>query len=732
MNDGDIYEFDDVSFDTASLRLSKGGVPVELEPKAVDVLRLLIAHRDRLVTKEELLDAVWADTFVTPNVLTRVVAQLRKGLGDDARESRYIETVTKRGYRFIAPVTARPADVSRSAVVAPLVEDSPQPVPELAGGASEPAPVASPRSRSTTRAYLGAALVALVVVGALAAWFLRPRAATAVPAEGSAMPAVRRLLGSVTGSFIQPTLSPDGHRIAYVSDKTGRLEIYVNTIDTGGRELAVTNDGAQNDQPHWSPDGQWIAYHSRVKGGVWVVPAAGGVPRQVVEFGAQPAWSPDSQWVAFSSHEGALSAQSVLWLVRADGSERRQLTALGMPGGGHQMPAWSPDGERLVFMNFTGGLGNSLWTVSRSGTAPELLQRLNVPGNPLDSIGYPQFGPDGRAVYFMGASDGGNGRLFRLTIDPATFRPHGTPEPLLPFDASMAVGLSISSSGTAVYSLVEEDSNLWSVEWPANGQLTRLTDGRRNYRPAFSSDGRRIAYVNYEVGQGLTVWVMDAATGRTEPLLPGRNGFSPQWTAEGTVVIRNDPSSDAAFSSVDLATRRATPLAFDGRRVNEVRLSPDGTTMLFHEIGADGVLNLWTETLASGARRQLTFDREAISYPTWSPDGRWIAAEVKRGENTHVVVVPATGGPPRQLTNEPGQSWPNAWSPDGEWVAFAGQRASVWNLWAVSTRTGETRQLTRFTTADIYVRWPAWSPRGDRIVFERNQRRGAIWMSTLK
>ena len=86
------------------MSVSRAGQPVALEPKTFDVLRYLIEHRDRLVTKEELLDTVWKDTFVTPNVLTRAVAQLRKAIGDDAFEARYVETVAKRGYRFIATV----------------------------------------------------------------------------------------------------------------------------------------------------------------------------------------------------------------------------------------------------------------------------------------------------------------------------------------------------------------------------------------------------------------------------------------------------------------------------------------------------------------------------------------------------------------------------------------------------------------------------------------------------
>src|SRR5262245_7301942 len=90
------------------MTLSRAGTVVTIEPKAFDVLRYLVEHRDRLVTKEELLDAIWKETFVTPNVLTRAVAQLRNALGDDAENPTFIETVHKRGYRFIAEVRNPP------------------------------------------------------------------------------------------------------------------------------------------------------------------------------------------------------------------------------------------------------------------------------------------------------------------------------------------------------------------------------------------------------------------------------------------------------------------------------------------------------------------------------------------------------------------------------------------------------------------------------------------------
>src|SRR4051812_43403093 len=102
---GDVFEFEGFRLDLRRMGVWKAGERVPLEPKALDVLRCLVVGRDRLVTKEELLDAVWKDTFVTPNALTRAVAQLRKGLSDDVDRPKLIETVAKRGYRFVAPVT---------------------------------------------------------------------------------------------------------------------------------------------------------------------------------------------------------------------------------------------------------------------------------------------------------------------------------------------------------------------------------------------------------------------------------------------------------------------------------------------------------------------------------------------------------------------------------------------------------------------------------------------------
>ena len=135
--------------------------------------------------------------------------------------------------------------------------------------------------------------------------------------------------------------------------------------------------------------------------------------------------------------------------------------------------------------------------------------------------------------------------------------------------------------------------------------------------------------------------------------------------------------------------------------------------------------------VGDGAPRQITFGASDVAYPAWSRDGRQLAVEVRAGEDIHIGVLPASGGPMRMVTSGRGLHWPHSWAPDNDHVAFAGERDNEWNLYSVSTRTGQVRQLTEFGVANGYVRYPAWSPRGTSIVFERAEARGNIWTRRL-
>jgi DNA-binding winged helix-turn-helix (wHTH) protein len=263
-----VYTSLDLRVDPAAFVAERGGRRLDLEPKAFELLVLLLANAGRLLTKQEILDAVWAGTAVTDNALTRVVAQLRKALGDDAREARFLETVPTKGYRWIAPVEGPaegPAEAGHYV---------------RASGFSRKAQIAT---------VLGAVVLAL-------GWVLWQRTRSDEPR--SLFPVQVTVS---TGVDMYPALSADGERLAFTSDRSGAWEIYVKDARAGATERALTSDGAQNVQPAWSPDGAWIAFHSMQRGGIWIAPAAGGAPRQVADFGSRPAWSPDGTRLAFQS-----------------------------------------------------------------------------------------------------------------------------------------------------------------------------------------------------------------------------------------------------------------------------------------------------------------------------------------------------------------------------------------------------------------------------------------------
>jgi len=708
----ELYEFGDVTVDLRRVEVRRAGEAVPLEPKAFDVLRHLLENRDRLVTKDELLDVVWKDTFVTPNVLTRAVAQLRKGLGDDAFEARYIETVAKRGYRFIAPVAAQNGADSSAAAVEP-----PAPVPEQAAG-----------SRPSWPRWLALVAAALVLAGLAAATRSWLGSRNRPGASGERALLTPQRLTAARDSYSFPAISPDGSAIAYGSARTGNSEIYVAGLAPGSRELPITSDGGSNLEPEFSPDGQWLAYRSGKQGGIWVVPSTGGVPRCVADFGSHPSWSPDSQTIVFSSR-GGLSSQAVLWTVRRDGTSLVQLTELGNPRGGHAAPKWSHDGRLIAFM-----VGRheerEIWVRGASGGVPRRLATLTT-------FSEPSFAPDDRAVYFVGTTAERNDCLMRVKLT-GEGQADGDPERVLSFQGDGVESLSIARNGAAVFLWNRHSVNLFAIDLDPAGhaagparQLTFDEDATSRY--PFCGPNGRIAYEQVVAGRPITAWVMDEDGSNKEPLSAGLSVSAriPQWDEEARRVftlVEPGQKQQPYFGWIDVATRQLTriPVPSSGA-ANLPTLSPDGRQLALHLVAADGVVNVWVQSLDGGAPRQVTFDREAISYPRWSADGEWLVVNVKRGEDTYVGVVSAKGGRVEQLTSGRGTVWGYSASPDGDRIAFASSPPGEGDssIFTVSRRTREVRQIT------ARGRWPAFSPRGNRIVFSRAERTASLWILKL-
>ncbi|MFN0122651.1 MAG: winged helix-turn-helix domain-containing protein [Blastocatellia bacterium] len=724
-----IYEFGPFRLDPRERLLARAGMTISLTPKAFDLLLALVERHGHLVEKEELFQAVWPDSFVEESNLSSYIALIRRTLGDGENGLKFIETVPKRGYRFVAEVReAWPT--SDNDLIQEKVESRTEATP--------PDVVSSPPGRASLRKWPVVFLAASVIAGVAgwAGWRGAFRPSHALPQGAVPAPLRTIQVTSLAGLDAFPSLSPDGNTVAFTSGRSGTFEIYVSQLTPGSREMQITSDGGQNIAPAWSPDGKLIAYCSRERGGIWVIPALGGVAKQLSQSGSRPSWSPDGSSIAFQSavissldaNSRAMSP-SVIQVVSLQSGETKPLTKEGVPPGGHGSPVWSPDGTRLAFTvgdYFSADL--AIWSMSANGSD---FKRLVM--GAFD----PLYAPDGERIYF--ARDFG---LWSLTIARASGEPTGEPVQIIPPTGSGRIRfLSISADGKKLaFNPLTSKSNLWSLPLSArSGQpvgpavpLTQNTNFRTNL-PSFSPDGRRIAYLSWLPGGYHTgaynIWVMDA-DGKNQTQLTTNGAAVPSWLGKDRVAFLLRREEGARMAALPLNGGNEQRLFDFSDKVEYARVSPDGKTVAFH-FAKNGV-NIWTTGIEGGEARQLTFDSELMAFPCWSPDGRFLAFQVKRGENQHIAMIPSAGGAPTQLTFDKGVSQTHSWAPDGDKIAFAGLRNGYWNLWWVSRTTKQTKQLTNYTKLNAFVRYPAWSPLGDQMVYEYAETTGNIWVMNLK
>jgi len=664
-----------------------------------------VDQRGQLVEKQQVLDAVWKDAFVTENALARVVAQLRKALGDDAKRAAYIETVPTRGYRFL-----------------PVVEVAPE----------EPQTKRERRFPRSKAIYGGAALLVAAVL--LVVITVRPRfgEVTSDGTTGSRPSSPIQLTTSPTLEVF-PDLAPDGSAVAYSSNREGSFEIYVQPLAPGGRDIAITSDGGQNTQPAWSPDGTQIAYHSLKRGGIWIVPALGGVARRLTDFGSEPAWSPDGDRIAFQTRPqadfGIRSATtyppSTLWISPAGGGAPRRVTEVGKPDGGHGVPVWLGD-DRLAFVAH-GSKFYELWTVSTSG---EALRRL-LTGMEYFDLAY---APVSKQLFFTARSSGRNWGLWRVALSSTGEPRAGEPTLVSSAAPSFIRYHAVSADGRKfAYAALSSTSNIGSLRvspetYEPLGPPTLLTTQTNdiNTVPRFSPDGTTIAFLRGNRGGDDGMWLMNTDGDDPRQIMSG-DVHHVFWSPAGDRVYYGTAEE---IRSLELDSGRVERVHTKKREWGMWSLSPDGETFAFHS-RTDGILNVWTVPVGSSMATQLTFDEEGMGFPAWSPDGKRLAVELLRGDS-HVGVVAATGGPVTQMTDEPGQSYLGEWSPDGNWIVFPGLRGDAWNIWAVSIRDQSTKRLTDYTSVHHALLFPAFSPTGDQIIYEYQETTGDIWLLELE
>ncbi|HEU0007639.1 MAG TPA: winged helix-turn-helix domain-containing protein, partial [Terriglobia bacterium] len=295
--------------------MTKGSLAIPLTPKAFDTLVVLVRNSGHVVSKDELLKAVWPDTFVEEGVLAVNIAAIRKALSDGDDGPSYVETVPRRGYRFISEVHA---------------------LRKLSD--SEAAVQSSHRGKkSLTQTWsLAAGLLALVL--ACFGWFIsRPRPSS-IPPPSPPIP-----LTSYPGVEFNPTFSPDGSQVAFTwnGPQQDNFDIYTKVVDRDDL-VRLTRDPAADWKPAWSPDGRRIAFIRA--GTVFVISPLGGPERRVADLDAvHIEWTKDGRSLVVSA--GQLGGSRLLLLTVETGATK-ELTSPSrkLSVSGDRTFAISPDG----------------------------------------------------------------------------------------------------------------------------------------------------------------------------------------------------------------------------------------------------------------------------------------------------------------------------------------------------------------------------------------------------
>jgi Tol biopolymer transport system component/DNA-binding winged helix-turn-helix (wHTH) protein len=706
------YAFGPFVADTVTRRLWREGHPVPITAKTFDVLAVLLEHRDRLVTKDELLDRVWPDTAVQENNLARQVSSLRRALGQRPDEADYVLTVPGQGYRFVAnaqeipelPGGLRDANGIHHLVLAEsaadidyLRADDGPPTASLATvSADRPE---SESSSATKQRWSLAAIVCMAVL--LIAWAVGTR----LLHPNDTGPETRRTLQRVT--FDDASLSrdaswsPDGQWIVFVSDRGGNTDLWKQRIGDPDPERLTMSEASES-QPEWSPDGRSIVFRSeRDGGGLYIIPATGGDERRVSGFGYEPRWSPDSTRILFK-RSVILPDLPTVYVVGFDGRPPQPLRPDVLAQFRSLQAAWYPDGVRV-----------SIWGTDQHGE----MKFLNVPIDTgevtpskmseavqrnLAGITLRRFvwARSRRRIYFEGlAADTKN--VWRISADPSTEQLTDGPVRLTT-GTGQETNVAVSPDEKKIlFTSATSRTRLWAFPLDSGtgrivGEPHPITQGSTGEVDFDAqADGSKVAYRAVRAGRN-ELWERSLGEGRERLLLssPDWKLVKPRWSPDGAklaflrcgteggapvlALLNADGSGERALTRPDEIEMLASDWSSSGESIlGSCRFrSSDRYSTCVLPISSDATSSS-VRVVASDPKRNLFNQR-------FSPDQRWIAFlahDLMYNATSTVYVIPSAGGAWRAMTDGAVFDDKPRWGPDGRVLYYVSDRDGVKNVW---------------------------------------------------
>ncbi len=546
---------------------------VRVRPLLMDILLRLAAQPGEVVARETLLAEVWPRRMVNDEVLSRTIAELRTALGDEAREPRYIETIPKSGYRLVAPVEPLAASVVTAPIARPPVQSS---RPWLAG------------------------LAILVVAGLAALAFFRPAPPEPAPATLAESVAAAQPFTADKTLEVAPRFSPDGTRVAFTVLEGSESHLVVQPVD-GGSRLVIRDAGVLRHSPVFLPDGKRLAYW-RAKGEDCAIVERDletGTERSLTDCALRPRarfdLSPDGKRLALTGHTRPQFPAGIVLVDVASG--QASILTSPEPGSGEDInPRFSPDGRRLVFFRGTASHRRAwIATVDDPASAK--------PASDLEGLTYGAawLGPEGPLLV---AADWLGFRAL-TTLDLATGQAK-----LLGGRGARFPDASVR--GDLVFENAQYQANLFLVEpGKAAAPAERWPSTRYTNQPAFSPDGRQVAFVSNRDGtEGLYVAPVDGEPVRL-PLPATHRYIRAHWAPDGRALYAVRIAIETARPAPQHAVRIRLPdgavevLEHLGTAVNAVLPSADGQWLFVGELSGHALRLMRAKTGGTQAPERL-------------------------------------------------------------------------------------------------------------------------------
>jgi Tol biopolymer transport system component/DNA-binding winged helix-turn-helix (wHTH) protein len=643
--------------DAASGELRKSGTRIRLQAQPFRVLICLLERPGEVVTRDEIQQRLWGtDTIVDfDHSLGTAINKLREALGDSAENPRFIETLARRGYRFLAPVTVTEVRHEEKLSLAGEHGRTAGETPAPAGYGTATPSLFLGKGILHFAAFLVAAIL-LVAAGFVAGSRMRsarnaPPLISQITFSGRVSPG-----DPLFESF--PGTATDGSRIYLPQIENGRSVLAQALIADGETStLPLPEELAAPSLGDISPDGSRLLLRNHLatapEQALWIVSTTGGTARRVPGILAHDAtWMPDGQRILYAagddlsiardngteSHKLAMLPGRAFWLRWSPDGSRLRLTLLnsethtstlwevGSDGnhahmlldGWDKSPAaeccgsWTDDGRYYVFQSARNGNSN-IWAIpEHGGFLGKPAKPIPITNGPLDYRA-PIIERGGRRTFFIGLNT--QSELLRYDRAGNIFVPSGT-------GLSIARRVEYSHNGEWVAWIRQDDNSLWRSRADGSSRLQLTSRPMQVFMMHWSPDGRQLVLMGRQPGKPWKVYTMDADGGHLQEVLDEmRSEADPDWSPDGTMLVMGrlpdlmaEASQPKAIYMVNLATKAMTKLpGSDG--LFSPRWSADGQYIAALSIDQK---KLMLFDVATRAWRQLA--EQNIADPIWSHD----------------------------------------------------------------------------------------------------------------